>query len=185
MYFDICIYIYMYVWYISTCLCLEPEPEALQKEISEIDVFSSMLNFYGFVGFFNIPFLRLVEKVKGFRGWWAWWFTLMEVGEVQPWGANFDDQVTLVRRSQQQVEWLRIAEEDIGWVKWHYQYQRPPQKFGIEFEHVTEEEIPILETHGFRLKKRLPSLRLTVRPWKSMVGRWISFWDGLCSEASP
>ena len=80
------------------------------------------------LSFFNIPFLRLVEKVKGFRGWWAWWFTLMEVGEVQPWAANFDDQVTLVRRSQQQVEWLRIAEEDIGWVKWHHQYQRPPQK---------------------------------------------------------
>ena len=29
----------------------------------------------------------------------------------------------------------------------------------------------------------LPSLKLTVRPWKWMVGRWISFWEGSFSGA--
>ena len=27
----------------------------------------------------------------------------------------------------------------------------------------------------------LPSLKLTARPWKLMVGRWVSFWDSLVS----
>ena len=32
-------------------------------------------------------------------------------------------------------------------------------------------------------QSRRPSLKLTVRPWKWMVGRWISFWDGPISGA--
>ena len=28
----------------------------------------------------------------------------------------------------------------------------------------------------------IPPLKLTVRPWKSMVGRWISFWDPAYSQ---
>ena len=31
----------------------------------------------------------------------------------------------------------------------------------------------------------LPSRKLTVRPWKSMVGRWNSFWEGLYSQLLP
>ncbi len=32
-------------------------------------------------------------------------------------------------------------------------------------------------------KGSFPSLKLTARPWKLVVGRWISFWDGLFSGA--
>ena len=43
--------------------------------------------------------------------------------------------------------------------------------------------IPSLKIDGFLMVKWwmiwvIPSMKLTVRTWKWMIGRWISFWDG-------